>query len=445
MNVKSLPTIVIVGLPNAGKSTLFNRLAGRRQAIIADEAGTTRDLVQADCVLGGKAVHLIDTAGLMKPSGEIEQDAQTKIEQALASANVILLVVDAATPPSQTERQLAARLHKAGKPLILVMAKADQREKLDPSEFAAFGIKQMFATSSIHNTGTEELARAIAGWLPKSDAAARVPEIEGISVALIGRPNVGKSSLINKLSGTDLAIVNEQAGTTRDTNQSTIEHKGETITLTDTAGIRRAGKVGKGVEFFSVNRAQSAIDRVDVCIALVDASEGLTAQDVHVLGQAKEAGKGLIIAINKWDTMNDEYEQAQLLSKLKRSLQFAWWAPVIYISAATGHNTNKLLDTVIEVHKRMGIELRTTELNKLVQEAMAKHPPSGRGNIHPKLNYVTQTGTNPPKLTFFGAHTEDIHFSYPRYLENRLREQFDLTGVPVVIEMKSKYKDKTKG
>lgn len=439
MKVKSTPTIVIAGLPNAGKSSLFNRLVGRRKAIIADEAGTTRDLVTAPVELDGKAAELIDTAGIMKANGEIEQSAQTKLDQALADASAIVLVVDSATPLTDVERRLAARLHKLGTPVVLVLAKSDQPSALPTEQFMALGIKTILQISAIHNTGIDELVQCLSKLLPTAEPT-QIEKVRGISIALIGRPNVGKSSLINKLTNSDIAIVSAEAGTTRDTNQASVEYKDQVITITDTAGIRRSGKVGRGVEFFAVNRAQSAIERVDICVALIDATEGLTAQDTHIIGQAKEAGKGLVIAINKWDLLDDEYEQNQLLAELKRSLQFVWWAPVVYLSAATGLNTQKLLSTSLDIYKRMGLQLRTTELNQLVQTAMAKHPPAGHGRIHPKLNYVTQTDTNPPKLTFFGSHVDDIHFSYPRYLENRLREQFGLTGVPIIIEMKSKYK-----
>lgn len=438
--MKNIPIIAIVGLPNVGKSSLFNRLVGRRQAIVAKKAGTTRDPVKNLTEWGGKHFWLIDTAGLEKAADQPAASAQDLINESIDSADVIVMVVAANQPVTNELRAPIKQAFKAGKPLVLAVNKIDTTKNQLPAEFHKLGLKTVIGTSAIHASGAAELLDEIIKLIPKK-AAALAGDLAP-QMALVGRPNVGKSSIFNKLVGGGKAIVTNEPGTTRDVNAQTITYNKQPYVISDTAGIRRPGKI-KNIEHFSWLRTLEAINAADVAILVMDATEPSVAVDQKIAGIVKEAGKGLIIAINKWDQVNqDESAQAGLMALLQRDFAHAWWAPVVLTSAATGHNIPKLLKIGSEVLDRRTQKISTKELNKVLQAAMAAHPPAGLKNRHPKLNYVTQTGVNPPQFSLFGAHLEFLHWSYKRYLEKQIREAWDFTGTPIELVYKSKHKEK---
>lgn len=432
-----LPIVAIVGRPNVGKSSLFNRLVGKRQAVVANEPGTTRDRVQNRTHFGGKDCWLVDTAGQAAAADELAQNVQGQINEARELADVILVVIDAATL-TDADRRAAKLALQSKKPVVLAVSKIDTVHNKVPEQAQKLGIRTIVGVSALHGTGAEELASEIGALLPKRKVESQAAQS---SLALLGRPNVGKSSLFNALIGRPQAIVSQQQGTTRDVNRAELKHHGTTFTLLDTAGYRKIGKTN-AVEHFSILRSLEALNESDVAILVLDATEPATALDQKLAGLVKEAGKGLVLALNKWDLLKDEEgAQKQLEKRLQAELPYVWWAPLVLTSATTGHNVKKLVELgqkIIETRKQ---KLATKELNALLQQAMAAHPPAGLKNRHPKLNYVTQTGENPPQITLFGAQLEFLHWSYKRYLENELRKAFDFSGTPIDLQFRSKYKD----
>jgi GTP-binding protein len=433
------PLIAIVGRPNVGKSSLFNRLVGTRQAITHEVAGTTRDANQGTVVWRGFHFSLVDTAGLARADDEIEMAAQDQIREIADSASVILVVIDAANMITE-EDQLAARLAlKTGKPVILVLGKADTAGKLVEDEFRRLGIQTIIAVSAIHGRGTGDLLDAICEQIERMPE----PKVDDIvRLALIGRPNVGKSSMLNRILGKQQAIVSDVAGTTRDTSVGMVKSHDRTIEILDTAGIRRRGKIVPGVEKFSSLRTMTAIREADICVLVLDANDGIVAGDLNLAGAVLEAGKGLIIVMNKWDAVEkDERTQARLTAKLQSQFQFAWWAPLVYTSAVTGLHVNKLLELTLEIDERRRHQIATGPFNRLLEKAVARQAPAGLKGKQPKINYGTQTGSNPPTFTIFCTYPDLIHFSYRRFIENQLREAHDFTGTPVILEFKHKHGD----
>lgn len=434
----SLPIVAIVGRPNVGKSSLFNRLVGTRQAIVHDSAGTTRNANTGLVHWRDKHFNLVDTAGLSKEGGEVEAQAQEQIREMATTAAVIVVVVDAATEPT-TEDQTAARLAlKSGRPVILVLGKADTARGNQPEAWRRLGISTIIPVSSIHGNGTGDLLDAI---IAEIDTTPK-PENPGnlIKLALIGRPNVGKSSILNSLVGKQKALVSGIPGTTRDVAVEEVKYKGMTIQLLDTAGVRRRGKIEQGVEKFSALRTLSAINEADVCVLVMDATEGHVAGDQNLAGQILEAGKGLILAMNKWDAVEDkdEHTQDRLGAKIKRDFQFVWWAPLVFTSAVEGLHVNQLMENAIQIFQRRQTSLTTGPLNRFIEGLVSKQPPAGLRGKQPKINYVTQTGINPPTFTFFASHAATIHFSYRRYIENNLRQEWDFAGTPIQLEFREK-------
>ncbi|MDB5178870.1 MAG: small GTP-binding protein [Patescibacteria group bacterium] len=433
------PIVAIVGRPNVGKSSLFNRLVGTRQAITHDTAGTTRNANYGNVNWRGYHFTLVDTAGLSKADGEIELQAQDQIKQMATTASVIVVVVDAATMIT-AEDQTAARLAlKSGKPVILVLGKFDTARQAEVETWRRLGISEIIGASAIHGHGTGDLLDAITvhlEQLPAPDANAP------LKLALIGRPNVGKSSLLNALVGKQKAVVSSVPGTTRDVATEVIKYHGRAIELVDTAGIRRRGRIEPGVEKFSALRTLSAINEADVCALVMDSEEGHVAGDLNLAGQILEAGKGLILVMNKWDVVEkDDKTQDHLSAILKKDFQFAWWAPLVYTSATHGLNVNRLMELTVQIDERRRTNVPTGPLNRLVEKLVNKQPPSALKGRLPKLNYVTQTGTNPPTFTFFCTYPDLIHFGYRRYLENNLREEWDFAGTPIRLEFRHKHGD----
>ncbi|GAC1601817.1 MAG: ribosome biogenesis GTPase Der [Candidatus Saccharimonadales bacterium] len=436
----SAPIVAIVGRPNVGKSSLFNRLIGTRQAITHDSPGTTRDANYGPMNWRGKHFTLVDTAGLSKADGEIELQAQDQIAQMARNASVIVVVVDAATMITSDDQNAARLALKTGKSVILALGKIDTASGADIESWRRLGIPTIIGVSAIHGRGTGDLLDAVVEQIMD------VPEPEGdrqLKLALVGRPNVGKSSLLNALIGKQKAVVSNIPGTTRDVATEIIKYKGQEIELLDTAGIRRRGRIEKGIEKFSALRTLNAIHEADVCVLVMDAIEGQVAGDLNLAGQIIEAGKGLIICMNKWDGVEDKDERTQdrLTVLLKNEFQFAWWAPLVYTSATHGLHVNQLMELAIQIGERRQIDVPTGPFNRLIEKLVAKQPPSGLKGRLPKINYGTQTGVNPPTFTFFATYPDLIHFGYRRYLENNIRAEWDLVGTPIRLEFRHKHGD----
>jgi GTPase len=442
-----IPVIAIIGRPNVGKSTLLNRLTGQRRAITHDAAGTTRDSVYGLVEWGKHNFWLVDTAGLQTagaPDKELAEQIQEQVEQAAVSADAIILTVDAGHMLTNDDRTAAKLALKTRKPIVLALNKIDTATTDTISDFFKLGISDSFEISALNGQGTGDLLDRLAKMLPPSKLPEKTDEV---TLALLGRPNVGKSSLFNNLvakQGTPLvgskeAIVSSVAGTTRDLNIAKLKYHNQSIQIMDTAGVRRSGKVEQGVEKFSVLRTISAIAQCDVAAVVMDASEPATAGDQHIAGLVEEAGKGLILIINKWDTVEkDTATQHRFEQLVQRHFQFVWWAPLIFTSAETGAHVTKLFELSASIHQRRQTKIPTPKLNQLIQVLTAKHPPAGKGHRQPKINYVTQTGTAPPTFTFFTSYPNQIHFSYRRYLENGLREAYDFNGTPIRLEFRDK-------
>lgn len=490
-----LPTVAIIGRANAGKSSLFNRMVRSQQAIVAREAGTTRDNVlgkvsysrrnadqasdsaderdlsdktltpssalAGDMRLDGKSAEqaagsgdrhrnrqaedhyadtsefwLVDTAGLKDPNDEFEAGIQEQIGEAADAADVILVVVDSTEFPGDEDRIVAKKALKSKKPVILITNKADLKGALHNDEFRRLGIKDIIRTSAEHNSGISELLDRIAELIPEAHAT---ESDDILRIALIGRPNVGKSYLFNTLAGKQQALVADVAGTTRDLNRVQVGYHGQAIELIDTAGIRRQGKQEVGIEKFSVLRTLAAIEESEVCFLLMDVNELNVALDQKLAGIIAEAGKGLVLVVSKWDSVidKDAYTRDALAPKITYNFDFVPWAPLIFTSSVTGQNVTKLFDLALDIRARRTQDTKTRVLNDLLQKAVGKHPPAGLKNTHPKLRYIVQTDKNPPWFVIYGSNLKFVHWSYKRYLERLVRETYNYAGVPI----KFSYRD----
>ncbi len=439
--MKSVSRVLIVGQPNVGKSVLFNRLTRSRQAITSHIAHTTRDHNRGEVTHSGIRFELVDSAGYGKTTDKLNQLAIAQLENDMKKADLILFIADGTTELNDNDLKLAKLVHNSKKPVVLALNKADTKEfNNDSTYFRRLGFEQIFAISGEKGTGTVALLDYMIGHIPRKKAA---KEAKSINVAILGRPNVGKSALINALAKEDLALVSDIAGTTRDVNVANVTFKGQTIAFSDTAGLRRRGKIERNIEFFSAQRTKAAIETADICIVLVDATQMLRNQDEHIIGMVKDAKKPLIVAVSKWDAREekDDKTMAALAEQLSGQLQYVWWAPLIFTSAESGQNLEKLKQLILDTYKKQNQTLPTTKLNKVLREAAANQPPVTTKRYRAKLNYITQTGTHPLTLSVFGTHPEIIHFSYARFLENQIRANFDLTAIPIRIVFKSKYKD----
>jgi len=431
---KKLPIVAIVGRANVGKSSLFNAVLERREAIVAREAGTTRDSVTAKAEYRGQNFWLVDTAGIKDPEDEFEFTIQEQITQAADSADVIWVMVEANVPITEEDRRVAKMALKSRKPVFLVINKIDKARKGDDlTAFERLGIKPIMPTSAKQGRGIEQLLDRLVDTIPK---AVQQEDDDRLRIALLGRPNVGKSYLFNTLSKKQQAIVADRAGTTRDINRSVIRYKGREIELLDTAGIRRSGKIGTGIERFSVIRALSAIEQADVCLLLMDVNELNVQLDQKIAGLIKDAGKGLVLVVSKWDAVKDKdaYTRDELAPQIAANYDFVPWAPLIFTSAVSGQNVTKLFDLALEIDGERARRIPTAELNRWLRQAIDAHPPAGLKNRSPKLNYMVQETDNPtPAFKIFGSHTKFLHWSYRRYLEKRLRDAYDYTGTPIQL------------
>lgn len=423
-----MKTIAIVGRPNVGKSSLFNRLIGHRQAIISDTPGTTRDTNIKSAYWNGRHFQLLDTAGLMKAKTILEENIQSMIAESAKLADIIVITVDAGTILTDEDLKIIKFSHKTGKPLILAINKIDSVKTL-AEDFRRTGISTIIPISALSGRGTGDLLDEIVKLLPETTK----PEIRpDLSIAIMGRPNVGKSSLINALSGQTRAVTDDTAGTTRDAISVRIAHDEMELEVTDTAGLRRRGQIKPGIERYGSMRAAAAAKVADVCIIVMDASDAPLAGDTKIAGLAKDSGAGIILALNKIDLVDAE-TLARVTRKITAQFQFCWWAPLVLVSAMTRKNVAELLHQAELVKTNRSQKIATPALNRTLAKLTAQQPPAGRGRYQPKLKYCAQLGSNPPKITLFGTHTDKIHFSYVRFLENGLRKDFELTGTPVIL------------
>lgn len=428
-----LPIVAIVGRANVGKSSLFNAILERREAIVAREAGTTRDSIMAKADYQGQNFWIVDTAGIKDPEDEFEFTIQEQIIQAADSADVIWVVVEADVPITEEDRRVATMALKSRKPVFLVINKVDKAKGQDLSLFDRLGIKPIVRTSVPQSRGIEQLLDELVKVIPK---ATQTDDDGRLRIALIGRPNVGKSQLFNSLAKKQQALVADRAGTTRDVNRALIKYEGREIELMDTAGIRRSGKIEVGIERFSVIRALAAIEEADVCFVLMDVNELNVQLDQKIAGMVKDAGKGLVLVVSKWDAAEDKdaYTRDALAPQIAANFDFVPWAPLIFTSAITGRNVTKLFDIAMQIDAERGKRIATNDINKWLRAAVDAHPPAGLKGRAPKLNYMVQEHDNPtPAFKIFSSHSKYVHWSYRRYLESRLRQQYGYEGTPVQL------------
>ncbi len=512
---RGLPIVAVVGRPNVGKSTLFNKIVGHRTAIVEDRARTTRDRLYGEAEWNGRRFVVVDTGGLeQRPGDPIEAKVQKQARLAIAEADLILFVVDAATGETPADQEAAELLRRARVPVVVVTNKADsERREYEAAEFQRFGWEDTYAVSALHGRGTGDLLDAVVWALPPeseeererkrsaaeaeefaelaalaeaqgvdlSDVPAQAPgrassdgtpgaaavdepdqakateeavaawdrraeadrlaALEPIAVAIVGRPNVGKSSLLNALLGEERVIVSDIPGTTRDAIDTTIEWNGRLVTLIDTAGVRRRGKVANGPDFerFSALRALRALGRCDVAILVIDCVDGLTRQDTHVAGYVVEEGKGLVVALNKWDLVEkDTNTFAEYVAAARREAQFLDFAPMLAISAKTGQRVSRVLDTAMEIAAQRRRRVPTGELNRLLADATFRQSPPAVRGTRPKFYYATQASVAPPTFVLFVSDGAAVHFSYARYLENRIRDAFDFGGTPIRLVFRTR-------
>lgn len=426
--------VAIVGRPNVGKSTLFNKLIGSRLSIVDDTPGVTRDRIYGDCEWLNHNFLLVDTGGIEPYSTDvILSQMRTQAEIAIETADVIILVTDLKCGVVASDIEVASMLQKSNKPIVLCVNKCDSIGAPDPEfyEFYNLGLGDPIAVSSVHGHGTGDLLDEVIKYFPEESEDEDEDE-EVINVAVIGKPNVGKSSLINRISGTNRAIVSNIAGTTRDTTDTYIENKFGKFNFIDTAGLRRKSRVNDSIEKYSIIRARMAVERANVCIIMIDATEGFTEQDSKVAGIAIEQGKACIIAVNKWDAVEkDGNTMKEFREKLSVDFSFMSYAPFIFISAKTGIRIDKLYEMIVHVHSQNSMRISTGKLNEVLGIATARvQPPTDKGK-RLKIYYMTQASTRPPTFVFFVNNSELFHFSYQRYLENQIREIFGLDGTPV--------------
>ncbi len=436
----SRPLVAIVGRPNVGKSMLFNRLAGRRLSIVEDTPGVTRDRLYAECEWCGRKFDIVDTGGI-EPStdSEILLFMREQAQIAIDAATVIVLVTDLRTGVTAADEDVSRMLLRSGKPVVLAVNKADSTGATDVGvyEFYSLGLGDPIPVSAVHGHGTGDLLDRCLKYFPPEDEEEE--DDDSIKVAVIGKPNVGKSSLINHILGEKRVIVSNMAGTTRDAVDTVFENEHGKYVFIDTAGIRRKSKVDERVEKFSVMRAQMAIERADVCLILIDARDGVTEQDTKIAGLAHEAGKASIVVVNKWDLIEKETGTMEKMRKrIMNDLSFMSYAPILFISALTGQRTDRIFELINFVNDQSNMRITTGMLNNVLADAQARvQPPTDKGK-RLKIYYMTQTGIKPPNFVIFCNSKELFHFSYQRYIENQIRAVFGLEGTPVNIVIRQK-------
>lgn len=450
--MKKLPIVALVGQTNAGKSSLLNRFARKNIAIVAREEGTTRDNVMARI---DQRFLLIDTAGLKDPNDDFEAGIQDQIADAIDSADLILLTLDSTKYPDDRDKQIAKNALRSKKPVLLLLNKSDLGEALPNEEFLRLGIKpdQTFRLSATTGSGTKDLKQAIQSKLGVDKSFATFSEKyhdkdkyrrlanNDLKLALIGRPNVGKSSLFNSLGQKQQALVSSRQGTTRDVNRVEVRFRGRNLEILDTAGLRKPGKREVGIEKFSALRTLAAIEESDICALLVDATEPHSKLDQSLAGQIIDAGRGIIVVLTKADLVENTDE---ILDQLERDFNFLPYAPVLITSSATGKNVTKLFELALEIDQTRHQEIKTSELNKILGEAILEHPPAGLKNTRPKLKYIVQTDTCPPWFVVHGRELGLLHWSYKRFLERKIREKFPFVGTPIFFSYRNDQESKSR-
>ncbi len=441
----SKPIVAIVGRPNVGKSTFFNKISGQRIAIVEDTPGVTRDRIYFETEWSGRQMTIIDTGGIEpKTDDMILKHIFTQAQIAIDSADVIVMIVDVTTGVTAQDRDIATLLKKSGKPVVLAVNKCDRvgEPPLEFYEFYELGFERdPIALSSVHGTGTGDVLDEVISYFPEGEEEEEEDDV--IRVAVIGKPNAGKSSLVNRILGEERVIVSDVAGTTRDAIDSEFENEYGKYVLIDTAGIRRNAKIEDAIEKYSVLRANLALERSDVCIIMVDAGEGVTAQDERIAGLAHEAGKASIICVNKWDTVEkDNTTHRQFTEQVYNALSYMTYAPLHFISAKTGQRVDKLFGEINYVNMQASTRISTGMLNEVLSEATSRvQPPSDKGKFL-KIYYMTQIGVKPPTFVIFCNNKELFHFSYQRYIENCLRDTFGFKGTPIRLIIRERGEDK---
>ena len=437
------PVVAIVGRPNVGKSTLFNKLTGTRRAIVHDTPGVTRDRIYGDCEWLTHNFLLVDTGGIEPYSDDvILKQMRRQAQVAIDTADVIILVVDLRCGVTANDEEVALMLQKSGKPIVLCVNKADSvgEVPVELYEFYNLGLGDPFPVSSVHGHGTGDLLDAVCEYFPAQEEDPEADDV--IKVAIIGKPNAGKSSLVNKMAGEERMIVSDIPGTTRDSTDTIIEHQSIKFQLIDTAGLRRKSRVNERIEAYSVLRAKMAIDRATVCVIMIDATEGFTEQDSKVAGLAHEAGKGCIIAVNKWDLVEKDGKTMDGQRKsLMQDFSFMSYAPIIFISAKTGQRIERLFELIKFVDEQNAMRITTGKLNEILADATVRvQPPTDKGR-RLKIYYITQASTRPPAFVCFVNRHELFHYSYQRYLENQIRGVFGLEGTPVKLIVRERERE----
>lgn len=437
MTAHSIPVVALVGRPNVGKSALFNRIVGRNAAIVSDEAGTTRDRHFARADWAGHDFWLVDTGGLVEdPHMPMDLEIRRQVDQAIAEADVLLFVVDAITGIHPSDSRLAEMLRVSGKPWLLVANKADKPQATDHFEFFNLGAGDPHPVSAISGHGSGDMLDALIAKLPDVEPL----EEEHLAIAVIGRPNVGKSSLVNRLLGEDRLVVSEIAGTTRDAIDTPLRYHGRTFVFIDTAGLRRQSRVEDGIEFYSALRTRRAVERCDIAILVVDATEGaMHAQDLKVAALAWEAGRGLIVAVNKWDAAEkDDKASAKFEKEAAEKAPFLKFVPFVFTSALTGQRVTRVLELILRVEEERRKRVPTAKVNERLQELLARRQPPQAAGREVKLNYATQVEIAPPTIAVFGNAPDLVQEHYVRYLHNGFRESWGFTGNPLRILLRRK-------
>ncbi|MEL6148719.1 MAG: ribosome biogenesis GTPase Der [Chloroflexota bacterium] len=441
------PVVALVGRPNVGKSTLFNRLIGRRVAVTDEIPGTTRDRIQLDTDWNGVKFYVIDTGGieiyepkgvrdtspLAEGSADFVSEIRTQALLAIEEADVIVMLVDATHGVTGADEEIATILRRSKRPVLVAVNKTDNYEQSDASyEFYGLGLGEVFPISAIHGLGVGDLLDTVVTAMDVEVGEYEEEDDDRLKIAILGRPNVGKSSTLNKLLGEDRVIVSPVAGTTRDAVDTEIKWHGQDVVLIDTAGIRRRGKIERGTEKYSVIRALKALDRADVALLLIDAADGVTEQDQHIAGYIQDSKASTVIVINKWDAIEKDSQTIHEYTAMVRDkLNFLHNTPVLFVSALTGQRMHQVLETAVAVWENRSFRIPTSALNDLVRRAYEKHPAPVKGTRRLKIYYATQVAVNPPFILFHVNDTRLVHFTYKRYLENRLREEYPFAGTPV--------------
>lgn len=431
------PVVALIGRPNVGKSALFNRIVGRNAAIVSDEAGTTRDRHFARADWAGHNFWLVDTGGIVEdPQLPMDVEIRRQVQQAIAEADVLLFVVDALAGLNPSDARIADMLRTSGKPWLLVANKVDKPQSTDYYEFFDLGAGDPLPVSAVNGHGSGDLLDAVISRLPKTEA----PDEESLRVAVIGRPNVGKSSIVNRLLGEERLVVSEIPGTTRDSIDTPLRYHGRTFIFIDTAGLRRQSRVEDGIEFYSALRTRRAIERADICVLVVDATEGaFHNQDLKVAALAWEAGRGLIVVVNKWDLAEkDDKAAAKFEKEAAEKAPFLNFVPFVFTSAITGQRISRILELMLQVEQERLKRVSTSEVNERLQELLARRQPPQAAGREVKLNYATQVEVAPPTIAVFGNHPDLVQEHYVRYLHNGFRESWGFTGNPLRVLMRRK-------